>query len=203
MGGIGAPFNGLKAFATTDQLGIYDKLANALALGTSPIVKALFNFDAAMVRDRDAFLGRPRCDPLIDRPATLKLIRSIFRPTQAWTGPNRPVYIRMYVCMSACARVLYALLYARSFVFIFACLSVRMSICVCILRVYSCVCALWCVSILVYARVRVCSCARLYVCIRVRVLFFFTLLLSSFWTSRGHRCRSFFPPVLAFFFYRA
>ena len=50
MGGIGAPFNGLKAFATTDQLGIYDKLANALALGTSPIVKALFNFDAAMVR---------------------------------------------------------------------------------------------------------------------------------------------------------
>lgn len=50
MGGIGAPFNGLKAFATTDQLGIYDKLANALALGTSPIVKALLDFDAAMVR---------------------------------------------------------------------------------------------------------------------------------------------------------
>lgn len=50
MGGIGAPFNGLKAFATTGQLGIYDKLANALALGTSPIVKALFNFDWAMVR---------------------------------------------------------------------------------------------------------------------------------------------------------
>lgn len=49
MGGIGAPFNGLKAFATTGQLGIYDKLANALALGTSPIVKALINFDAAMV----------------------------------------------------------------------------------------------------------------------------------------------------------
>eukprot|EP00903_Cladosiphon_okamuranus_P019392 g17830.t1 len=48
MGGIGAPFNGLKAFATTGQLGIYDKLANALALGTSPIVKALFNFDWAM-----------------------------------------------------------------------------------------------------------------------------------------------------------
>ena len=35
--------------------------------------------------------------------------------------------------------------------------------------------------------------------------FFFslTLLLSSFWTSRGHRCRSFSPPVLAFDFYRA
>ena len=27
-----------------------------------------------------------------------------------------------------------------------------------------------------------------------------TLLLSSFWTSRGHRCRPFFPPVLAFIF---
>ena len=32
---------------------------------------------------------------------------------------------------------------------------------------------------------------------------FRTLLLSSFWTSRGHRCRPFFPPVLAFNFYRA
>ena len=30
-----------------------------------------------------------------------------------------------------------------------------------------------------------------------------TLLLSSFWPSRGHRCRPFFPPVLAFNFYRA
>ena len=33
--------------------------------------------------------------------------------------------------------------------------------------------------------------------------FFRTLSLSSFWTSRGHRCRPFFPPVLAFNFYRA
>ena len=35
------------------------------------------------------------------------------------------------------------------------------------------------------------------------LLFFFffrTPLLSSFWTSRGHRCRSFFPQVLAFIF---
>ena len=30
-----------------------------------------------------------------------------------------------------------------------------------------------------------------------------THLLSSFWTSRGHRCRPFFPPVLAFNFCRA
>ena len=34
-------------------------------------------------------------------------------------------------------------------------------------------------------------------------LLFCTLLLSSFWTSRGHRCRPFSPPVLAFNFYRA
>ena len=33
--------------------------------------------------------------------------------------------------------------------------------------------------------------------------FFFTLLLSRFWTSRGHRCCPFFPPVLAFNFYSA
>ena len=30
-----------------------------------------------------------------------------------------------------------------------------------------------------------------------------THLLSNFWTSRGHRCRPFSPPVLAFNFYRA
>ena len=33
--------------------------------------------------------------------------------------------------------------------------------------------------------------------------FFRTHLLSSFWTSRGHGCRPFSPPVLAFNFYRA
>ena len=39
------------------------------------------------------------------------------------------------------------------------------------------------------------------------VAFFFifchTHLLSSFWTSRGHRCRLFSSPVLAFNLYRA
>lgn len=55
MGGIGAPFNGLKAFATTEQLGVYDKLMNAVRLGTSPIVRALVDFDGGMdmVRDLD------------------------------------------------------------------------------------------------------------------------------------------------------
>mmetsp|Transcript_1735 Transcript_1735/g.2290 ORF Transcript_1735/g.2290 Transcript_1735/m.2290 type:complete len:591 (+) Transcript_1735:52-1824(+) len=53
MRGIGAPFNGVKAFLTSNQLNVGDKLANALALATSPVVKALFNFDAAMVDVRN------------------------------------------------------------------------------------------------------------------------------------------------------
>ena len=44
---------GVKAFLTSTQLGIGDKLANAVALATSPVVKALFNFDAAMVDVRN------------------------------------------------------------------------------------------------------------------------------------------------------
>jgi zeta-carotene desaturase len=45
---LGAPFHGLKAFFTTEQLTLQDKLQNALALGTSPIVPGLVNYDAAM-----------------------------------------------------------------------------------------------------------------------------------------------------------
>eukprot|EP01039_Chlorochromonas_danica_P004728 gene4727-5176_t len=48
LGGIGAPINGLVAFARTAQLEVADKLANALALATSPVVKALFDFDGAL-----------------------------------------------------------------------------------------------------------------------------------------------------------
>lgn len=44
----GAPFNGLKAFFTTSQLSLQDKLQNAVALGTSPIVQGLVDFDGAM-----------------------------------------------------------------------------------------------------------------------------------------------------------
>ncbi|KAJ8603016.1 hypothetical protein CTAYLR_001561 [Chrysophaeum taylorii] len=52
---VGAPVSGLQAFARTEQLGWFDKAANALALGTSPIVRALFDFDGGMdmVRDLD------------------------------------------------------------------------------------------------------------------------------------------------------
>ncbi len=51
----GAPFNGLKAFFTTDQLSAADKIYNSLALGTSPIVRALVDPEGAMrtIRDLD------------------------------------------------------------------------------------------------------------------------------------------------------
>jgi zeta-carotene desaturase len=44
----GAPFNGLKAFFTTSQLSVQDKVQNSIALGTSPIVRGLVDFDGAM-----------------------------------------------------------------------------------------------------------------------------------------------------------
>ncbi len=49
----GAPFNGLKAFFTTSQLSTLDKIANSLALGTSPIVRGLVDFEGAMKTIRD------------------------------------------------------------------------------------------------------------------------------------------------------
>ncbi len=50
---LGAPFNGLKAFFTTSQLSTVDKIANSLALGTSPIVRGLVDFKGAMATIRD------------------------------------------------------------------------------------------------------------------------------------------------------
>ncbi len=49
----GAPFNGLKAFFTTSQLSVKDKIQNAIALGTSPIVRGLVDFHGAMRNIRD------------------------------------------------------------------------------------------------------------------------------------------------------
>jgi zeta-carotene desaturase len=50
---LGAPFNGLKAFFTTPQLDWIDKLRNALALGTSPIVRGLVDYEGAMTVIRE------------------------------------------------------------------------------------------------------------------------------------------------------
>ncbi|PSN19878.1 9,9'-di-cis-zeta-carotene desaturase, partial [filamentous cyanobacterium CCP5] len=44
----GAPFNGMKAFFTTSQLSVQDKVQNAIALATSPIPWGLVNFEGAM-----------------------------------------------------------------------------------------------------------------------------------------------------------
>ena len=53
---VGAPFHGLKAFFTSSQLSAGDKIANSLALGTSPIVRGLVDFEGAMrnIRDLDS-----------------------------------------------------------------------------------------------------------------------------------------------------
>lgn len=52
---IGAPVSGLQAFAKTEQLDVEDKFHNAVRLGTSPIVRALVDFDGGMdmVRELD------------------------------------------------------------------------------------------------------------------------------------------------------
>ena len=50
---IGAPFHGLKAFFTSSQLSAVDKIMNSLALGTSPIVRGLIDFEGAMKTIRD------------------------------------------------------------------------------------------------------------------------------------------------------
>ncbi len=49
----GAPFSGLKAFFTTSQLSWPDKLQNAIALGTSPLVRGLVDFKGAMKTIRE------------------------------------------------------------------------------------------------------------------------------------------------------
>ncbi|AFY60579.1 9,9'-di-cis-zeta-carotene desaturase [Synechococcus sp. PCC 6312] len=49
---LGAPFNGLKAFFTTSQLNVQDKLQNSIALGTSPIVRGLVDYEGAMKQIR-------------------------------------------------------------------------------------------------------------------------------------------------------
>lgn len=49
----GAPFNGLKAFFTSSQLSLRDKVQNAIALSTSPVVRGLVDFDGAMKTIRD------------------------------------------------------------------------------------------------------------------------------------------------------
>ncbi len=52
----GAPLHGLKAFFTTSQLSAVDKIANSLALGTSPLIWGLIDSEGAMktIRNLDS-----------------------------------------------------------------------------------------------------------------------------------------------------
>ncbi|MEM9907831.1 MAG: FAD-dependent oxidoreductase, partial [Cyanobacteria bacterium P01_D01_bin.44] len=54
---LGAPFNGLKAFFTTSQLSLRDKLQNSVALATSPVVRGLVDYKGAMrhIRSLDKY----------------------------------------------------------------------------------------------------------------------------------------------------
>ena len=76
---IGAPFNGLKAFFTTPQLTWIDKLRNALALGTSPIVRGLVDYEGAMrtIRALDSVSFQ---DWFVGHGGSMESIRRMWNP---------------------------------------------------------------------------------------------------------------------------
>ncbi|MEB3159584.1 MAG: 9,9'-di-cis-zeta-carotene desaturase [Synechococcus sp.] len=76
---LGAPFNGLKAFFTTPQLTWLDKLRNALALGTSPIVRGLVDYEGAMrtIRALDAVSFQ---DWFVGHGGSMESIRRMWNP---------------------------------------------------------------------------------------------------------------------------
>jgi len=76
---LGAPFNGLKAFFTTPQLDWIDKLRNALALGTSPIVRGLVDYEGAMktIRALDSISFQ---DWFLSHGGSLQSIKRMWNP---------------------------------------------------------------------------------------------------------------------------
>nr|QMU23692.1 zeta-carotene desaturase [Eleocharis dulcis] len=50
---VGAPIHGIRAFLATNQLQLYDKARNAVALALSPVVRALVDPDGALQQIRD------------------------------------------------------------------------------------------------------------------------------------------------------
>ncbi|CAN6197233.1 unnamed protein product [Urochloa humidicola] len=50
---VGAPLHGIQAFLRTNQLKVYDKARNAVALALSPVVRALADPDGALQQVRD------------------------------------------------------------------------------------------------------------------------------------------------------
>ena len=76
---IGAPLHGLKAFFTTPQLTTADKAANALALGTSPIVRSLVDPEGGM-RDVRALDGVSFRDWFISHGGSDRSIKRMWDP---------------------------------------------------------------------------------------------------------------------------
>ena len=76
---VGAPFNGLKAFFTTPQLSWIDKLRYALALGTSPIVRGLVDYEGAMrtIRALDSVSFQ---DWFVGHGGSMESIRRMWNP---------------------------------------------------------------------------------------------------------------------------
>lgn len=76
---VGAPFHGLKAFFTTPQLSPQDKLSNALALGTSPVVRAVIDPEGGM-RDVRALDGISFADWFTSHGGSEESIRKMWDP---------------------------------------------------------------------------------------------------------------------------
>jgi zeta-carotene desaturase len=71
--------SGLKAFFTTPQLAPADKLANSLALGTSPIVRALFDPEGGM-QDIRALDNISFTDWFISHGGSMQSIKRMWDP---------------------------------------------------------------------------------------------------------------------------
>jgi len=111
LGGIGAPINGLAAFARSSQLELYDKLANAVALATSPVVRALFDFDGALqdIRNLDDISFS---DWFIGKGGSRGSIKRMWDPIAYALGfmdcdntSARCVFLCVFVCVCVCVYV--------------------------------------------------------------------------------------------------
>ena len=108
MGGVGAPFNGLKAFAGTSQLGIVDKVRNAMALGSSVIVRGLVDFDGAM-KDIRALDDVSFADWFLSKGGSKGSIERMWNPIAYALG-----FIDCYDISARCMLTIFQLFAARS-----------------------------------------------------------------------------------------
>jgi zeta-carotene desaturase len=90
---------GLKAFATTPQLGAVDKLRNALALGTSPIVRAVIDPEGGMqaVRKLDHISFS---DWFLGQGGNRESLTRMWDPIGACQRPTACAYLSSVLCLS-------------------------------------------------------------------------------------------------------